>query len=193
VTGAAPGAGGTAIPLVVLAGAAGTGKTTAGRRLARRLGAALLDLDTVGGPLARALLAERTGDPYDDASTFAREVVRPLRYRTLTDIALEVLGCGTGVVVAAPWTRELADPSWHGALSGEAARRGAALAVVWLHCDPATRRARLAARGEPRDAGALAADLAPLPPPRVPHAAVDTTALSGAALDAALDAAVALP
>ncbi len=177
----------------MLAGAAGTGKTTAGRRLARRLGAALLDLDTVGGPLARALLAERTGDPLDDASPFARDVVRPLRYRTLTDVALEVLGCGTAVVAAAPWTRELADPAWHAALSEEAEARGAALVVVWLHCDPATRRARLAARGEPRDAAALAGDLAPLAPPRVPHAAVDTTALSGAALDAAVDAAVALP
>jgi len=176
---------------VVLAGAAGTGKTTAGRRLARRLGGALLDLDTVAGPFARALLAARSGDPYDDASPYAREVVRPLRYRVLTDVALEVLRCGTPVVAAAPWTRELADPAWHAALAGEAARRGGRLAVVWLHCDPEVRHARLAARDDPRDAAALRGDPTPLPPPRVPSAAVDTTHLAGPALDEVLAAAVA--
>lgn len=159
--------------LVVLAGAAGTGKTALGRGLARHLPAALLDLDTLAGPLAEALLARETGDPHDDTSPYARDVVRPLRYAALTAVALEVLACGTPVVAAAPWTRELADPGWHRALSARAWAAGGRLEVVWLHCAPEMRRARLRGRAHPRDAH-RAHDRLPAPP-AVPHLALDTT------------------
>ena len=57
--------------------------------------------------------------------------------------------------------------------------------LVWVHADSATLRARLAARGEARDAGKLAdfdafvTRMRPTEPPVVPHLAVDNS--SGAA------------
>ncbi len=161
------------LALVVLAGAAGTGKTTLGRALARRLAGALLDLDTVTGPLTEALLECAGGDPLGYDTPFAREVARGLRYRTLTATALDVVGCGTTAVAAAPWTRELRDRGWYQGLAGRAGGLGARFAVVHLRCDDRVRRDRLAARGLARDRGRATA---PDPrPPEVPHLALDTT------------------
>jgi predicted kinase len=162
------------VPLVVLAGAAGTGKTTAGRRLARRLRGALLDLDTLTAPLSEALLERATGDRHGYGSRFGREELRPLRYATLTAAALEVLGCGVPVVAVAPWTRELADPDWHIRLTRQAQERGGRLLVAWLHAPAEVRRARLAARGALRDAAAEP-ERAAVTVPLVPHLALDAT------------------
>jgi mannitol-1-/sugar-/sorbitol-6-phosphatase len=160
-------------PLVVLAGAAGTGKTTVGRRLARRLDAALLDLDTVTGPLVELLL-ERGGW----GSRYERTVVRPARYRALTALALEVVAGGIPVVAAAPWTKELTDRAWFDDLARRAQVVDGRLVVVWLSCDPEIRRRRLIARGFTRDAAALAQPLHAAPTPLIPHIAVDTSAES---------------
>jgi mannitol-1-/sugar-/sorbitol-6-phosphatase len=157
------------IALVVLAGAAGTGKTTVGRRLARCLGAALLDLDTVTGPLVELLLERE-----DYGSTYERTIVRPARYRALTALALDVLAGGVPVVAAAPWTKELTDRAWFDDLARSAQDLGGQLVVVWLSCDPEIRRRRLAARGLARDAAVLRQPLQATPTPLVPHVAVDT-------------------
>lgn len=157
--------------LVVLAGAAGTGKSSLGVALAQRIGAALLDFDTLTEPLGGALLGEESW-----GSPFEREVVRPLRYATLSAVALEVLGGGVSVVAAAPWTRELGDPGWFAGLQAEAGERGAGLAVAWLTCDEPVRLARLARRNAARDAARPPSP--PAEPPRVPHLALDTTDLT---------------
>lgn len=161
------------LALVVLAGAAGTGKTTLGRALARRLGGALLDLDTVTGPLTEALLECAAGDPLGYDTPFARDVARGLRYRTLTATALDVVGCGSAAVAAAPWTRELRDPGWYRDLAERVRGLDARLAVVHLRCDERVRQDRLAARGLARDRGRASA--ADPDAPAVPHLALDTT------------------
>lgn len=159
------------IPLVVLAGAAGTGKTTVGRRLARRLRAALLDLDTVTGPLVELLLERE-----DYGNTYERTIVRPARYSALTALALDILAGGVPVVAAAPWTKELTDRGWFDDLDRRAQDLGGRLVVVWLSCDPEIRRRRLAARGLARDAAVLSQPLKAAPVPLIRHVAVDTSA-----------------
>lgn len=148
------------VPLVALAGAAGTGKTTLGARLACLLGGTLLDLDDFTSPCSD----------------------RSRRYAVLTTAALGVLGDGRPVVAAAPWTQELQDVAWHDDLHRQAAERGGHLLVVWLHCDPHVLRARLTTRGLVRDRAKLADWRAWAPsltrPPRIPHVAIDTTALT---------------
>lgn len=150
------------LPLVALAGAAGTGKTTLGTSLADLLGGSLVDLDTL---------------------TYLHEE-RTERYERLTAAALEMLIRGVPVVAAAPWTRELQDPRWYANLDQRAARLGGHLLVVWLHCAPDVLRARLARRDFVRDAGKLARwqawSAALGRAPRVPHVAIDTTALTSA-------------
>ncbi|MFX6759512.1 shikimate kinase, partial [Acinetobacter baumannii] len=47
--------------MIVVAGVAGSGKTTLGRALATRLGAPLVDLDSVTSPLLDALPDEALG------------------------------------------------------------------------------------------------------------------------------------
>lgn len=169
--------------LVVLAGAAGTGKSTLGALLARRVGAALLDFDTLTEPLSAALLA---GEGEDWGSWHEREVVRPLRYATLTAVALEVLAAGVGVVAAAPWTRELGDRAWFDELGERAGERGGRLAVAHLRCDEPVRLARLARRGAARDAGRQ--PWPPGPEPTVPHLALDTADLGPAGRERCLAA-----
>jgi len=170
--------------LVVLAGAAGTGKSTLGAVLAVRIGAALLDFDTLTEPLAVALLGGRAlGTPHE------REVVRPLRYATLTAVALEVLGCGVGVVAAAPWTRELEDGAWLAHLTSQVGERGGRLVVAHLRCDEPVRLARVARRGAARDAGRPPP--APAPRPAVAHLHLDTTDLGPAGRARCVEALVA--
>ncbi|MDO9380495.1 MAG: AAA family ATPase [Nocardioidaceae bacterium] len=151
----------------VVAGPAGAGKSTLGSALARRAGAALVDLDTVTNPLLDALreVVAPGGHWNDDA---LRPVVRPARYATLRATASAQVTAGVDVVLVAPFTAELAGgPAWDELAT---ALSPAAVTVVWLDASPELRAARVRARGEARDAATVPA---PAPSPGVPHVRVD--------------------
>jgi sugar-phosphatase len=151
----------------VVAGAAGSGKTTLGRELARRTGAVLLDLDTVTNPLLDALgPALAPGGHWNDPAL--RADVRPARYATLLAVAADQVS--HEIVLVAPFTAELrGGPEWAALL---AAVEPAVPRVVWLQGTPALREARRTARGEVRD---RYPDI-PQEPPLVPHEHLDAAA-----------------
>jgi sugar-phosphatase len=158
----------------VVAGPAGSGKSTLGRALARRLAAPLLDLDTVTNALLDGLFAATgaAGHWNDDAH---RARVRPARYATLLALAAEQVRVGLDVVLVAPFTAETRDgAAWE--------RLGEALApaepmLLWLDAPADVLAARVRARGEPRDAADVASR--DPSPPRVPHTVVDATRSTG--------------
>lgn len=133
---------------VVVAGTAGSGKSTLGRAIAERLRAPLVDLDSVTTPLLDALPADALGGHW--LTSPHAPAIRAGRYAALRATAADALSTAGRVVVVAPFTAELA-----GGAAWEALR--AALAptephVVHVDGDPAVLASRRFSRGAARDA-----------------------------------------
>jgi predicted kinase len=179
----------TVVSAVVVAGPPGGGKSTAARRLAglaagRGQPLAMLDQDTMTGPLTRvvARLAGRPADDLDDLDDpTVRGLVREPGYAALLGVARDVLRGGAGCLLVAPFTGERRDPARWDALAERLHSAGAGRVVlVWVTCPPGVLLQRLRARGAPRDRAKLA-DPAwvrglDLDPPAVPHLRVDSAA-----------------
>ncbi|ODS97276.1 MAG: ATPase [Lautropia sp. SCN 69-89] len=142
--------------LVFIAGHAGTGKTTLARRAVPLLHArtgesfCVLDKDTAYGAYSAKVMGLLTGDPDDRDSPTFLEHLRDEEYRGLIDIAAENLALGVNVVLVGPFSREVKskrvfDPL---ALGVPADTR---IRVIWAALDEATAKARIVARGDPRD------------------------------------------
>jgi predicted kinase len=162
-------------PLAVLVcGAPGSGKSTVGALVARRLRAALLDLDTATGSLV-AVIGELQGTDNLDDLHFAR-LTRTARYETLTVLAEDNLAVGTSVVMVAPFTVERRDPRAWSAVLRRMDQVGASTSLVWLRLSADEVLRRVGQRGAGRDLGKLRGDWSAsldLEPPTVPHLEVD--------------------
>ena len=137
---------------LIVAGPAGSGKSTLGREVARLLGAAMLDQDVLTQPLT-ALIAEMTdaGDDLDHPTLTGG--VRRARYDTVLDTAADNLRIGLSVVLVAPFTRELAVPA---ARAGLAARlTPGRVVLVRVQVPAGVAAARRIVRDLPRDRAAL--------------------------------------
>ena len=152
--------------VTVVAGGAGSGKTTLARALCAATGARLLDLDAVTADLVARAMAERPGE--SEAAVLAG--IREERYALLVDTARRERG-GGDVVLAAPFTREIAGAEGWARLVE--AVGGGPVALVWIEVSPRERARRLRMRGASRDAHLREADAAPaVAPPGVPHLVV---------------------
>ncbi len=138
---------------VVVTGLAGSGKSTLSRSLARALGAARLDKDTMVTPLTELLLAAHDQDPQQrESSPFYLDHVFPAEYRALLAVARDCLDVGTPVVIDAPFFAHLADADYLTRASADAGwPAGTRTLVVWLTAHPDTLRARMTARALDRD------------------------------------------
>lgn len=150
----------------VVAGPAGSGKTTLGRELARRTHAVLLDLDTLTNPLLDGLADLFEGHWNSPAHS---DQLRPARYAALLAVAAEQTVGGSDLVLVAPFTAELSGGREWQALRATLAP--VVPTVVWLDLPAEQRASRLRERGERRDTRpAIAADTLV---PRVPHVRID--------------------
>jgi len=177
---------------VLLTGPPAAGKTTVGGELARRLGAALLDLDTATAPLVDVVAGMVGVDDLDDARLAG--ATRSARYETLTALAEDNLRAGTAVVLVAPFSTERTDPQAWQRLEHRLLAAGGRPVLVWLRLQPEVVIQRLRARGAARDQPKLAgleayAGRLDVAEPRVAHVAVDA---SGPVKDIVEDALVAL-
>jgi hypothetical protein len=152
----------------VVAGPAGSGKSTLGRALARARRAVLLDLDTATNPLLDAVVASTTWSAGHWNEPRHRDLVRPARYAALLALAGDqVLD---ELVLVAPFTAELGGgPEWDVLVQAVSPRP---VRVVWLDATAELLRDRLAVRDDPRDRHALPGG----EPPAVPHLRVDAAA-----------------
>ncbi|CAG7646044.1 hypothetical protein PAESOLCIP111_05086 [Paenibacillus solanacearum] len=144
--------------LVFFLGAAGAGKTTLAKALAKKRRAAFFDMDTLSRPAAEAIMSFSGLDPNDRDSPVYKTRCRDLGYRLTMDAALENLELGMDAYVVGPFTKETDDPAW---LEQELARIGASLgdvdvkaACVYLP-DAEHYRERIQVRRSPIDAWKL--------------------------------------
>jgi predicted kinase len=163
---------------LVVCGPPASGKSTVGAELARALGAALLDQDTVTGPLT-AVVARLLGSDDLDGPALA-EATRLPRYETLTAAAEDSLRCGVPVVLVAPYTTERRDPAAWRFLADRLAAAGGDPVLVWLRLPADELLRRMRDRAAPRDRPKLTDPTAflsrtDLTPPTTPHLPLDAT------------------
>jgi predicted kinase len=140
--------------IVLVAGHAGSGKTEFARQLALKTSWPLLDKDTMSRPLVDGLAEPFSDDPRDG---YGSAYIRSLEYKSLLAVMWEMLDFGShGVVVTAPFAVELSIPKWVGDFVLDCDTHNCKLLIVWVHCDPATLKERVVARGAERDRRKLA-------------------------------------
>jgi sugar-phosphatase len=162
--------------LILVAGTAGSGKTTLGRTVAAHLGVPIVDLDTVTCSLLDALWrAGLLADHWNGGSH--RDLIREARYATLRDVISELFAVVDTVVAVAPFSAEVdGGESWHRLLAtvpdGE-------VLLIWLAADETALRLRRQQRGEERDEHRPETQA---PIPTVPHLRIDAALAPGAQL-----------
>jgi len=134
--------------VVVVAGVAGSGKSTLGRELAAAMRVPLLDLDAVTNPLLDRMVGPVL--PTHWLAAPHGELIREGRYAALRAVARDVVATVGCAVLVAPFTEELSGGAAWAELA--AAVAPAEIRVVHLDGDPALLAARRATRGAPRDA-----------------------------------------
>lgn len=151
----------------VVAGPAGSGKSTLGRALAGAAGAVVLDQDIATNPLM-AQLAGLVGAGDDLDHPGLRGPVRQARYQCVIDVAVDNGRLGRDVVMIAPFTAECADrQAW---LELTRQLTPALVRLIWVTVPPEVALARRIRRNLARDAGAgNAAVPQPAPGPVVDH------------------------
>src|SRR3954471_2939093 len=143
--------------LHIVIGTAGSGKSTIAQRLARQHGAAYLDKDAMSARFVEAALVSAGYDPGDrESNQFYRDSILPLEYDSLLDVAGANLRLGRPVVVDAPFSPSLSDPTFITAAAERFDWPPVEVEVVRVRVTPGTLQDRLRKRGLERDRVKLA-------------------------------------
>ncbi len=140
--------------LFFVIGPAGSGKSTVSTRIARRIGAAYLDKDSVATFFTEALLEAAGTDKNErDNNEYYQRVVMDLEYRTLLRLAGDNLRLGHSVVLDAPFVRYFPREDYlEEAALIHAWPTDVEIVVVHVTVDGALVRDRVIGRGYDRDA-----------------------------------------
>lgn len=146
--------------LILMAGHAGTGKTTFSRLfLSKQLHSpgtwAFLDKDTIAGDFTKALMMLHTGDASDRDSPVFSEKVRPLEYAALQSVAMENLDIGISCIVCAPFGQECKTLEAYEAYIQQYTKVANVL-LVWSHVSTTEAKRRIELRNHPMDQYKLA-------------------------------------
>src|SRR4051794_31016415 len=143
--------------LRIVIGTAGSGKSTIAQRLARQYAAAYLDKDAMSARFVEAALLAAGYDPGDrESNAYYRERILPLEYDSLLDVAGANLRLGRPVVIDAPFSPYLSDPTFITTAAKRFNWPPVKVEVVRVRVDPATLQRRLRERGLERDRVKLA-------------------------------------
>lgn len=138
--------------IVLVGGHAGSGKTEVSKIISKAKGWAILDKDTLTHTLVEALAERICGDADDRQSEKYVEIIRPLEYSTLLEVMWEVVESGVrGVVVTAPFNKELRDPGLIREIAQQGEDCGYEVSTIWVQCDDEVRLERIIRRGRERD------------------------------------------
>jgi predicted kinase len=126
--------------LILIMGVAGSGKSTLAKAILERIVCVYLDNNFI----ADAFYPDTRLDP-----DYVR--LRPHFYSILYRITEENLLVGNTVLLDVPHIRDVQDPKWCESIISLAIRNAARLIPIRCLCDENVLKARLKARGEPRD------------------------------------------
>jgi predicted kinase len=143
--------------LRIVIGTAGSGKSTIAQQLAREYGAAYLDKDAMSARFVEAALMAAGYNPGDrESNLFYRDRLLPLEYDSLLDVAGANLRLGRPVVIDAPFSPYLSDPTFITSATKRFDWPLVHVEVVRVRVSEATLHRRLRERGLERDRVKLA-------------------------------------
>lgn len=143
--------------VIFLIGAAGSGKSTIGKRIASEYHYCYLDKDIVCNQFTGLLLESKGYSPHErDGNAFYTDVVMDLEYRTLLDIANDNLQLGRSVVLDAPFLKYFPDRKYIHQLREQYDWRHVRPMVLQVTVDYGVLQERIRDRGLERDAWKLA-------------------------------------
>jgi adenylate kinase family enzyme len=133
--------------IIIITGSPASGKTTYGKRIARKRKALFLDIDTVTEILIRTALKESGRNENDRDSSYFKKTYRKPIYDTLFKIAVENI-LWTDVVIAGPFTKEVRIPDWPEILIK---KFKVDIEIHYVYCSSVVRLERIRRRNELRD------------------------------------------
>ena len=137
--------------LIIVSAPPASGKTYVSMKLAENLEHVVyLDKDSLV-PLSNVAY-KVTGQQLDREGEFFKKNLRDVEYDVILEMACTALKYEDLVLINAPFTSEVRDPSWIDSLRKKLKEEyHARLAVVWVICDPSMVKQRMIDRNSPRD------------------------------------------
>lgn len=140
---------------IMVASPPASGKTFIAKKLSELLPSPVyLDKDSLTILSEQVFKAGR--EEYNRSSPFFEQNVRNFEYAAILQVAFEALAYNPYVLVNAPFSREIRDPTYLQQLRERLRRLGAHLAPVWVHTDIEVCHARMKKRASERDTWKLA-------------------------------------
>jgi tRNA uridine 5-carbamoylmethylation protein Kti12 len=137
--------------LILVSAPPASGKTYVSMKLAENLHHVVyLDKDTLV-PLSNVAFTV-ANEPNDREGPFFEKYLRDVEYQVVLNLALDALKYDDIVLINAPFSKEIHDPTYIAALRKELLEEyGAHLAIIWVVCSIETVHQRMIERNSPRD------------------------------------------
>jgi len=142
--------------IILVAGFAGSGKSTIGKLISEKLKMPYLDKDTLTRYFTDQMLVENGTGKGDRESQYYTETINPLEYDTLIKVAVENIELGVSVILSAPFIRQLNEPNWFKSkIESFSPINNLIIKLVWIESSRETERIRLIDRDADRDQNKL--------------------------------------
>ncbi len=138
--------------LIIITGCAGSGKTTIGKALSKRLNYAYIDKDTVTREYTDFILTQFGSGAGDRESDFYRKQILPIEYRITFKLCKEILENGSDVVLTIPFIDQIKNWSEWMAIKDEAMiGDNINIKFIWIKHDIDTEKSNILKRNAVRD------------------------------------------
>lgn len=138
--------------LVIITGCAGSGKTTVGKELARQLGYAYIDKDTVTRDFTDFILTKLGSFDGDRESELYRTEVLPIEYRISFKLCREIIDTGCSAILTIPFISQIKDYTrWQSILREAKFKSDVQIKFIWIEHNIDTEKANIRKRAAARD------------------------------------------
>ena len=141
------------IKFIIIAGFAGSGKTTLGKILAKKLNYTFIDKDTIANNFTNLLLNSKNENIKSRESDFYISNIMPLEYKACINVCLENLELGNSVVLAAPMIKFISNIDKFNDLIElkKLQKMNVDTNVIWISHNPELEFKRIKERNSTRD------------------------------------------
>lgn len=136
---------------IIITGCAGSGKTTIGKNLARKLGYCYIDKDTVTREYTDFILKASGSYSGDRESPLYRNKILPIEYRVTFKLCREILENGCSVVLTIPFISQIQDISKWEEIKQQAKINTENIKFIWIEHNIDTEHANIINRNAARD------------------------------------------